>query len=220
MDTDWSRRRTARFVRWWYVNVLLRLLRSTFAPTTVIGAERLDGVNGPVVIVANHSSHADTMLVLLPLPRRLRRRVIVAAAADYFFTSRFTSTLSSLLIGAIPVDRTKVSRKTLEDCHRLLTDGWSLMLYPEGGRSTDGEIAEFKAGAAWIARRAKVPVLPIHISGSRDVLPKGRKWPRRHPVTISIGTPISVADGEDARGFNRRIEAAVRALAPNSAAEE
>ena len=134
-------------------------------------------------------------------------------AADYFFTGRFTSTLSALFIGAIPVDRTKVSRKTLEDCHRLLTDGWSLMLYPEGGRSTDGEIAEFKAGAAWIARRAKVPVLPMHIAGARDVLPKGRRWPRRHPVTVSIGTPISVADGEDARGFNQRIENAVRALA-------
>lgn len=207
-------------MRWWYVNALLRLLRATYAPTTVVGAERLDDTKGPLVLVANHSSHADTMLILLALPRRIRRRVIVAAAADYFFTSKFTSTLSALFIGAIPVDRTKVSRKTLEDCHRLLAEGWSLALYPEGGRSVDGEIAEFKAGAAWIARRAKVPVLPIHLSGARDVLPKGRKWPKRHAVTVTFGEPISVGDGEDARGFNQRIEQAVRALAPVASAPE
>jgi len=212
MDTEWSRRAPARFVRWCYVNFILRAVRSMYAPTTVIASASLDDVTGPVVVVSNHSSHADTLLMLTTLPRRFRRRLVFAAAADHFFTNRFTSAMTSLFIGAIPVDRTKASRKTLEECHQLLGDGWSLALYPEGGRSDDGSIGEFKAGAAWIARRAKVPVVPVHISGTFDVLPKNRRWPRRHPVTMSLGAPLLAAEGEDARSFSHRIELAVRQL--------
>ena len=216
-DTNWARRGPARWIRAMYRGVVLRGMRSTWAPTTVHGAEHLDGLEGPVVVVANHTSHADTMVLLTSLPRRIRRRIVVAAAADYFFTGRFTTLFSALFIGAIPVDRAKVSRSTLEECHRLLGDGWSLLIYPEGGRSADGQIAPFKPGAAWIARRAGVPVVPVHLDGVHDVLPKGRSWPRRHTVSVQIGAPLSAAEGEDARALNTRVEAAVRAMAAASA---
>jgi len=220
VDTDWSRRPPARFVRWWYVNVVLRIIRAAFAPTTIVGEEQLKELTGPVIVVANHTSHADTMLLLTALPGRVRRRLVIGAAADHFYTSRSSSLLTSLFLGGIPVDRTKASRKTLEECHRLLGSGWSLMLFPEGGRSPDGTMGEFKAGAAWIARRAKVPVVPIHIAGAFDILPKDKRWPRRHRVTLSVGEPLTVSEGEDARTFNSRIEASVVAMAAARAAEE
>ncbi len=212
-DTNWARRGPARWVRAIYRGVVLRGMRSTWAPTTVHGTEHLDGLDGPVVVVANHTSHADTMVLLTSLPRRVRRRIVVAAAADYFFTGRFTTLCSALFIGAIPVDRAKVSRSTLEECHRLLGEGWCLLIYPEGGRSADGEMAPFKPGAAWIARRADVPVVPVHLDGVHRVLPKGRSWPRRHPVTVRIGAPLRAGDGEDARALNARVEATIRELA-------
>jgi 1-acyl-sn-glycerol-3-phosphate acyltransferase len=211
-DKDWVRGGPAQAARAVYNQVAMRGLGAAVAPLDVRGLHRLDGFDGPFVIVANHSSHADTMVIGNALPGRIRRRLVVGAAADYFFTNLAMSTFSTVLVGAIPIDRDRVSRSTLNLCHRLLGEGWSLLLYPEGGRSPDGTMADFKPGAAWIARRADVPVLPVHVAGTFDVLPKGRSLPRRRPVIVTFGEPMSIIDGEDARAFNVRIEAAVTAL--------
>jgi 1-acyl-sn-glycerol-3-phosphate acyltransferase len=210
VDTDFARRGPARVARSIYTATALRALRAVFAPTTTTGAERLAA--GPYVFAANHSSHADTMVIVTTLPGRFRRRVVVAAAADYFFPNRVTAMLTAVFVGAIPVERDRVSRRTLDLCHRLLGEGWSLVLYPEGGRSPDGEIQEFRPGAAWMARRAAVPVVPVRIDGTHDVLPKGRALPRRAPVRVTYGEPVVLTEGEDARSFGRRIEEAVRDL--------
>jgi 1-acyl-sn-glycerol-3-phosphate acyltransferase len=209
---DWARRAPATWGRAIYYEGVLRLLRLLFAPVTIEHAERLVGVDGPVVIVANHVSHADTMCLAAALPYRLRRRFVVAAAADYFFARKATAALSTVFVRAIPVDRTRVSRTTLELCHQLLGEGNTLLVYPEGGRSPDGHMHEFKPGAAWIARRAGVPVLPMHLAGTGGILPKGRWLPRRAEVSVIVGEPLHLQPGEDAKSFNRRIEAAVRAL--------
>jgi 1-acyl-sn-glycerol-3-phosphate acyltransferase len=170
------------------------------------------------VVVANHTSHADTMVLLTTLPRRLRRRLVIAAAADYFFKGGISGFFSSLFFGAIPVDRQGVSRSTLEECHQLLGAGWSLLIYPEGGRSPDGRMQPFKPGAAWIARRAGVPIVPVHLDGAFAVLPKGRSRPRRHHVAVTLGEPMWVRPDEDARAFNRRVQAAVEDLSRSPSA--
>ena len=122
----------------------------------------------------------------------------MAAAADYFFTGRFTSTLSALFIGAIPVDRTKVSRQTLEDCHRLLADGWSLALYPEGGRSVDGSHRRVQGRRGMDRQEGQGPRAPPPCTSTAPsrVLPKGGQAAvMRHPVTISFGTPVDRCRG-------------------------
>jgi len=210
---DWARKAPASWGRAVYYEGVLRVLRTTFAPVTIEHAERLVGVEGPVVIVSNHVSHVDTMCIAAALPHRIRRRFVVAAAADYFFANPATSALSTVFVGALPVDRSRVSRTTLELCHQLLGEGNSLLIYPEGGRSHDGEMHEFKPGAAWIARRAGVPVLPMHLAGTGGILPKGRRLPKRADVSVIVGDLVHLEPGEDAKSFNRRIEAAVRALA-------
>jgi 1-acyl-sn-glycerol-3-phosphate acyltransferase len=209
----WARRAPASWGRAIYYEGVLRVLRTVFAPVTIEHADRLAGVEGPLVIVANHVSHADTMCLAAALPHHIRRHFVVAAAADYFFASNATAALSTVFVGAIPVDRSRVSRTTLELCHQLLGEGNSLLVYPEGGRSHDGEMHEFKPGAAWIARRAGVPVLPLHLAGTGGILPKGRRVPRRAKVSVVVGDLVHLEPGEDAKAFNRRIEAAVRALA-------
>lgn len=213
----WARRAPATWLRAIYARGLLPLLRLVFAPATVEHAASRSVAHdapGPFVIVANHTSHVDTMLLMTTVPERIRRRVIVAAAADYFFTNRFTSLFSTVCIGAIPVDRSKVNRTTLDLCHQMLAEGHSLIIYPEGGRSSDPQVIQpFKPGAAWIARRAGVPVVPAHIEGASAVLPKGSSIPRRHEVRVRFGEPLVCGADEDARAFNDRVEAAVRSLA-------
>lgn len=215
----WARRPPATWVRALYARGVLRLLRAAFAPTTVEGTAALAAAaaatdaGDPVVIVANHASHSDTMILVTTLPAALRRRLIVAAAADYFFTNVLTSLFSTVCIGAIPVERSKVNRTTLELCHQLLADGHPLLIYPEGGRSSDSSVMQpFKPGAAWIARRAGVAVLPAHLTGTAEVLAKGSVVPRRHRVRVRFGDVLRCGPDEDARDFSQRIEAAVRSL--------
>jgi 1-acyl-sn-glycerol-3-phosphate acyltransferase len=195
-----------------WVEGAFRVLRTAFAPTRVEGRDHVEGVRGPVVFAANHESHADTMTVLLALPAARRRRTIVAAAADYWFAGRVRGAFARTCVGAIPVQRDRVNRRTLDECHRLLSEGWSLLVYPEGGRSPAGTIREFQPGAAWIARRAGVPVVPVFLSGTAAVLAKGQTMPRRSRVRVVFGRPLVRDDKESARAFGRRIEAAVRDL--------
>lgn len=217
-DTAWARRPAARALRRVFLGAVLGPVRRLLVPTNVIATG--DSVPVPLVVVANHTSHVDTMVLLTRLPRAVRRRVMVAAAADYFFRTPAQARRNMLLLGAFPVDRSRVSRATLNECHHLLTSGWSVIIYPEGGRSTDGELQAFKPGAAWIAKRAGVAVLPVHIDGAYRILPKGATRPRRGHVTLRIGEPLSAGADEDARDFNRRVEAAVRALAPVQHADQ
>ena len=100
---------------------------------------------------------------------RWRKRLIVGAAADYFFNTKATSALSALAIGAVPIDRTKVSRQSGDMISGLIGEGWSLLIYPEGGRSPDGWGQPFRGGAAYLAIRCGVPVVPIHVSGTGQI---------------------------------------------------
>jgi 1-acyl-sn-glycerol-3-phosphate acyltransferase len=153
------------------------------------GLENADGA-APFIAVSNHSSHADAaaLMVLLNRPGRIVRPV---AARDYFFSTPIRGWLSRTFLDAVPIERQLLSASTVSLAVSLLRRGHSLIYFPEGGRSSDGTIGEFKRGAAVTALAAGVPVLPIHISGSFDALPKGRWFPRRHALHVRIGRPIS-----------------------------
>ena len=107
-----------------------------FAPTTVVGRAHVESIEGPVVIASNHTSRADTMMIVTTLPGGLRRRMVVAAAADYFFAkNQVQGHVRRHHRRCHPGETDRVNRRTLDLCHRLIGEGWSLILYPEGGRS-------------------------------------------------------------------------------------
>lgn len=217
IDTSFARTAGAVRVRAAFRSFVLGPLQWCFAPTHTEGGSNLDGLDGPAVFAAHHESHADTMVITRALDAPRQQRLLVAAAADYFFPTPLVGRFAALVFGAIPVERDRADRRALRQCLELLGEGWSLVIYPEGGRSPAGEIRPFLPGAAWIARRADVPVVPVHLAGTGEVLPKGRTLPRRSPVRVRFGPVLRVGDGESAKEFNQRIEAAVRALADPSA---
>src|SRR4029077_16215359 len=155
----------------------------------------------PVIFAANHHSHVDTPLLLSSLPEPWRHKVFVGAAADYFFKTTVTSVASALALNAIPIERTRVSRRSADDAAALIDDGWSLVIFPEGGRSPDGWGQPFRGGAAYLALRCQVPVVPVHIEGPGRILRKGRNRPRRSPTRLTFGDPLWPAEGEDSRRF-------------------
>ncbi len=211
-DTSWARRYPARVVRAAILESVMRPVMAVIASPARRGLDRLDDVDGPVVFVANHHSHADTPLLLTSIPDPWRHRIMVGAAADYFFSNRVSGAVSALAIGAVPIERTKVGRKSVDMARDLIDDGWSMLLYPEGGRSPDGWGQEFRGGAAYLAIRCNVPVVPIHLQGTGRILRKGRTLPRPSRTTVTFGDPLTAGRDENARSFAARLQAAVAAL--------
>jgi len=239
-DHEWSRRYPVRLARAVVLDNLTRPLARVVAPLTVRGDEHLGLVEPPVIFAANHASHMDTPLLLTTLPVRFRHHTVVAAASDYFFDTTWKAVLWSFLLAAIPIDRSKVNRRSADTAAGLLGEGWNLMIFPEGGRSPDGWMQPFRGGAAYLARRTGRPVVPVYLHGTRHVLGKSpdgvrgeagrpaggsgsearrRRGIHRAPVTVMFGPPITPEDGEDARRFGARVEASVAVLADEVATD-
>lgn len=212
-DTDWARTKPARMARAAIVDGPMRLAVAGLASPDRKGQDRLLDLDGPAIFAANHHSHLDTPLLLTSIPEPWRHKIIVGAAADYFFGTRVTGAISALAIGAIPIERTKVGRKSADLAADLIQDGWSLLIYPEGGRSPDGWGQPFRGGAAYLAARTGVPVVPVHVAGTGRILRKGRNLPRPSHTTVTFGRAIMPTDDENATRFAARIEREVAALA-------
>jgi 1-acyl-sn-glycerol-3-phosphate acyltransferase len=215
-DTAWARRYPARLARVAIVEAVARPAVAALARPERHGLDRLAllaEAGGPVVFAANHHSHVDTPLLVTSIPEPWRHKLFVGAAADYFFRTPATSALSALALGAIPIERAKVGRRSADRAAALLTDGWSMLIFPEGGRSPDGWGQPFRGGAAYLAVRCDVPVVPVHIDGTGRILRKGRKLPKPATARVTFGTPLLPGPGDDSRRFGAVIERAVAALA-------
>jgi 1-acyl-sn-glycerol-3-phosphate acyltransferase len=212
-DTEWASRPAARLARRVTVNAAMKPAVAFYARPRVMGLDRLTDLDGPVVFAANHHSHADTTMLLSVIPGRLRRDLYVAAGADYFFPNRVAGATSALVIGAIPIERLKLSRLSTDNALRIIERGDNLLIYPEGGRSPDGWGQEHRPGAAFVSRRTGAPVVPVYVDGTGRVLPKGANWPRRGRTAVVFGAPLRLADGEDARQFAARIQQSIDQLA-------
>jgi long-chain acyl-CoA synthetase len=189
---DWALRAPARAARAVLQSALLLPVHALIArPFRVLGRENLAGVDEPVLFISNHSSHMDTVAIIRALPRRIRRRTTIAAAADYFYASPLGGIAASLFLNTFPFSRGGAVRVTLEHCGELVDGGWSMLVYPEGTRSTTGEMLPFKSGAGLLARELRVPIVPIAVKGGFEILPKGRNWPRPGPMTIQFGRPFT-----------------------------
>ena len=218
-DTAWARQTPARMVRAALVDGPMRLAVSGLAAPDRRGKDRLLNLDGPVIFVANHHSHIDTPLLLTSIPEPWRHKIVVGAAADYFFRTRVTAALSALAIGAIPIERTKIGRASADAAIELLGEGWSLLIFPEGGRSIDGWGQPFRGGAAYLATKANVSVVPVHLAGTGRILGKGRSLPRPSTSSVTFGRPMTPAGGENATRFAARIEREVAALADEASSD-
>ena len=190
-ETDWARRFPARGGVVLLEGVMRPAVAALGAPERA-GIDRLAGLSdGPVIFAPNHHSHLDTPTMLTSIPEPWRHKVFVAAAADYFFKTHVTAAASALALGAIPMDRSRVSRRTADQAAELIEQGWSMLIFPEGGRSPDGWGQPFRGGAAYLSNRCGVPVVPVHLEGTGKILRKGAKRPTPSHVRVTFGTPLA-----------------------------
>ncbi|PSK96060.1 1-acyl-sn-glycerol-3-phosphate acyltransferase [Haloactinopolyspora alba] len=213
-SNHWARTKGAVAARAVLRGGLLRPVTWSQTAPVVEGVDHLENVSGPVVFIANHSSHLDTPLIVGSLPKRFADRLAVGAAADYFFDARWRAFTSALFFNTFPVERYGSGRQRSRTVE-LLEQNWSLLLFPEGTRSEDGTMGVFKAGVAQLCVANQVPVVPVALRGAYMAMPRGRNWPvpGRPKVAVRYGRPLYPAEGEGFRELRDRMTRAVARLA-------
>ena len=187
-----------------------RMLMAVFlVDVRLIGAGSLTP-DEPQVIASNHFSLLDTPLMFgfLPLPFRILAR-------DGLWKIPFIGWHLSRA-GHLPVNRVNPRRaaRNIDFAARKVRDGRSILVFPEGGRRRGESMRRFKTGAAHIAIKSGVPLVPVAISGTGEILPPGSWHLRPGVVEVRIGKPIPTADGSwTARGLTERLRRDVEALA-------
>jgi long-chain acyl-CoA synthetase len=222
----WNRRAPVRVLRRVSLATWILPLSRVFAPVRVEGGEHLARLEGPVVFAANHQSHIDTPAILAAMPGRLRSRVAVAMAKEFFkphffpaehtwaqwFTNSLNYYLAVTFFNAFPLPQREAgARDTLRYIGEVLGAGFSVLIFPEGQRTHAGEINEFRAGIGMIGARLGVPIVPVRLRGADEVLHRNARMARRARVTVSFGAPL-VLRGDDYKALARQVEDAVRAL--------
>lgn len=142
-----------------------------------------------LLIISNHASHLDATSIAAAIPKRYWLDLYIAAAKDYFFSNPFFTFFSQHCLGAIPIDRKDRKGEAINLIVRLLTelDRIWLIIFPEGTRSKDGKIQEFKRGVSLFSEKTQTPILFIYIDGNSKLMPKGRAWARPGKLTIHVG---------------------------------
>jgi 1-acyl-sn-glycerol-3-phosphate acyltransferase len=203
LDIPWARSPWAVSTREAMLRFVLAPIMAFYTRRRTTGRDKLAKVRAPVILVANHVSHMDTPVILAALPRRFRKRTVVGAAADYFYRNRLVAMLVSLIFNTVPMERHRgggLEKQETGHVDGLLDHGWNLLLYPEGTRSRNGVTGRLRRGAAVLAARHRVLIIPIRVTGTRDAMPPGHFWPsrlhgrngsKRHQVSITFGDPIA-----------------------------
>jgi len=222
----WNRSWLARVVRRGAMSTAWMPFIRMIARARISGREHLASLGGPVIFASNHQSHLDTPAILAALPSRYRCRVAVAMWKEYFdahfFPERHTRRdwflyslaygMVALFFNAFPLPQTEAgARQSLRYLGDLISEGWSILFFPEGGRTEAGEIVPFQPGIGLIAGRLGVPVVPIRLRGLEKVLHRHQHWPRMGRVEVAFG-PLLHLKGEDYTALARRVEDAIRAL--------
>jgi len=219
-DLGWARVEPVRSIRWLIQRALLLPFTEAMVHPKVEGREWVKELKRPAIFAANHSSHADTSLILYSLTDAARDRTVVAAAADYWFKHPILGNIVSLFLNTFPFSRTGGAQGQLHSSSELLRSGWNLVLFPEGSRSPDGRVQEFKPGVGFLAKETGAPVVPLHIQGVFQVMPRHQRLPVPYPVRVRIGRPMTPERSEDTGTFTARVEKAVRTLASEPAQAE
>jgi 1-acyl-sn-glycerol-3-phosphate acyltransferase len=165
------------------------ILLTTGVRVRVVGIERLDP-RGPYIFIANHQSLYDIPIVFVSLPHQVRIIAKQSLGRIPFVGWHLHRT------GHVLVDRTHPERSILSRWKALLTSGLSLIVFPEGTRSIDGRVGRFKAGSFLLAIQAHVPIVPLSIVGSLDVMKKGRLRVEPGEVTLVVHPPMTTSSDE------------------------
>ena len=222
----WNRAWPVRVVRRLSLATWILPLARLFAHTRVEGLDHLASLNGPVIFASNHQSHMDVPVILAALPGRWRAHLAPAMLKEFFtahfhpkdhtwrqwFTNSLNYYLACFYFNTFPIPQREAgARHTLRYMGDLTSDGWSILIFPEGVRAATGEIKPFRGGIGMIASRLDVPVVPVRLDGLDRVLHPTWHMARPGRVRVAFGAPLLLR-GEDYAALAQQVEEQVRSL--------
>ena len=195
--------------------VLFRVLLSPFLRVLyrvrVQGREHLQNLSGSVLFAANHNAiRLDSLVLIKAAPRRWRRQLAFAAAAEITFGKRWTGILAALVANAFPLSRDSAIRASLEHMGRLMDDGWSVVVFPEGDQQLGKPMLPFQTGTGMLSVESRTPVVPVHIVNERGRRLVPGSWRAR--VSVRFGAPLTFPPGTSYLDATQAIETAVKGL--------
>ncbi|MDR3181466.1 MAG: 1-acyl-sn-glycerol-3-phosphate acyltransferase [Planctomycetaceae bacterium] len=164
------------------------------------------------VYFANHTSHLDAMVIWSALPKKIRNKTRPVAAADYWNAGLIRRYISNQILNAVLIERENVSLKNTPVTIMVseMNDTYSLILFPEGSRSLDGTLGDFKGGLYYLCKkRPDLELIPIYLNNMNAILPKGRSLPVPMLSRVIFGPPMWLEMDERKDSFLRRARDAV-----------
>jgi long-chain acyl-CoA synthetase len=193
----------------------------------ICGRENLRGVRGPVLVIVNHTLYLDPAFVLAALPLRLRHRLAIAIGAErlrrmrhppreWNLFRRWLYQVNYALVVAVfnvfPLPQQSGFRESFQFAGELVDRGYSVLVFPEGELTPDGEMKDFRAGIGLLANNLNLSIVPLRIEGLYRLKQLQKRNARFGDVRVTIGEPVESAPGTDAEQIARELEARVRAL--------
>ena len=180
------------------------------------------------IMVANHHSLIDTPCLFMSVARSRRDRTATVGGLDYFAARpehpwhervfrRVVIWFIRSSMNVMLIDRVGGEYSELDRIDAMIAEGWSLIIFPEATRSRDGRIGRFRHGAAELARRNDLPVVPVRIDGTEQILPPGVSWPQAAPLRMEAGEPLRAEPEETAAAFTKRLIVAIERLSTEPA---
>jgi long-chain acyl-CoA synthetase len=217
----WPWRPSVRWIRILFLEAVARpLIGLVLAPRIAPRAALIR----PSLLIANHLTAFDVPVILYALSSNDRHHVAIAMSGQLLTAwrrgkaekHRMVAVLTPLaywlvtaLFNVFPLPRGAGLRQSFAHAGEAMDQGFHVLVFPEGGRSSDGRLQPFEPGIGLLAQESEVPVQPIVIEGLK---PMGKTWPARGAVSVHLGTPLTMEPGEEPQSFTKRLEAAVAAL--------
>jgi 1-acyl-sn-glycerol-3-phosphate acyltransferase len=160
--------------------------------------------------VANHTSFMDVPVILRALPSRWRAALAPAMSPDHFAEPWQLNLTRLCFNGFLLVPDAAAVQSALRHAGKLVEAGCSILVFPEGRLTPDGAIHAFRPGAAVMAESLNLPVVPIRIDGLYEIWPEHQYKPGKGTVRVTIGTPLTMGQGENPAAFTARMEIRIR----------
>ena len=177
----------------------------------VSGAGNLEGVNGPVLFASNHCLPLDNGLIIKSIPGQWRRKLAIAGAAK-LWRNPFWAAVNPLLGNGFPFSQEGAIRASLDNLGRIVDNGWSVLIYPEGGLTVGGPMQPFMSGTGLLAVEGRLSVIPLRLDVHSTGSPSRFPFLRRGRVEVGFGEPLTFKPGMSYLEATATIEEAVKAV--------
>ena len=208
---DWGMDWWCRMVRGFIQRALMFPILKLPYGLKVTGRENLQDIDGPVVFASNHSLGLDNPLIIESIPPLWRRRLAIAGAARLWKNPVFW-VINPLLGNGFPLAQDGPIRPSFENMGKIIDNGWSVLIYPEGQLTIGGPIKSFMNGTGLLAVEGRLPVVPLRLHINRLGSPTRFPIFKRGSVEIRFGQPLRFLPGTDYQEATSAIEAAVKSL--------